>query len=96
MAASIAKKKINRPGVANSQLASAVVVQVVGGGHRNDFIELFPPAFINSQIVQVNRPKILERMISGSSPLCSEVFVTSLLFFFKLRTKKILSLSGVK
>ena len=37
---------------------------------------LFPPAFVNSPIAQVNRPKILERMVSGSSLLCSEVFVT--------------------
>ena len=83
--------------------AQCVHVQVVGGGHRNDFIYtffsphqqsvlqgtapcntdcwcgekkvlamntqqeptlissiFFPPAFVNSQIAQVNRPKILE------------------------------------
>ena len=79
-------------------LASAgLPVQVVDGGHRNDFIDFFLPAFVNSQIAQVNRPKILERMVTGSSLLCSEVFVTCLFFFiFKLRTYKILSLSGVK
>ena len=35
----------------------------------------FPPVFVNSPIAQVNRPKILWRMVSGSSLLCSEVFV---------------------
>ena len=61
-----------------------MLVQVVGGGHRKDFIDIFPPAFVNSQIAQVNRPKILERMVFGSSPLCSEVFVTSLFFLFQI------------
>ena len=53
-----------------------MLVQVVGGGHRNDFIEFFShlPS-VNSQIAQVNRPKILVRIVSGSSPLCSEVFL---------------------
>ena len=55
-----------------------------GGGHRNDFIEFFPPAFVNSQRAQVNRPKILERMVSGSSPLCSEVFVFFHFFLFQV------------
>ena len=40
----------------------------------------FPPAIVNSQIAQVDRPKILERMIFGSSPLLSAVFVTFFLF----------------
>ena len=44
----------------------------------------FPPALVSSQIAQVNRPKILERMVSSSSPLFSGVFATSLFFFFKL------------
>ena len=44
----------------------------------------FPLAFVNSQRAQVNRPKVLERMVSGSSPLCSEVFVTSLFFLFQI------------
>ena len=42
-----------------------MLVQVVGGGHRNGFIEFFPPAFVKSQTAQVNRPKILERMVSS-------------------------------
>ena len=41
----------------------------------------FPPAFV---MAQVNRPKILERMVSGSSPLCSEAFVTSPFFLFQI------------
>ena len=51
---------------------------------RNGLIDFFPPAIVNSQIAQVDRPKILERMVFGSSPLLSEVFVT--FFSFKLRT----------
>ena len=39
-------------------------------------IDFFPPAIVNSQIAQVDRPKILERMVFGSSPLLSVVFVT--------------------
>ena len=61
-----------------------MLVQVVGGGPRNDFIDLFLPAFINSQIDKVNRPKILERMVTCSSPLRSEVFVTSVFFVFQI------------
>ena len=53
---------------------------------RNGLIDFFPPAFVNSQIAQVDRPKILERMVFGSSPLFSGVFVT--FFSFKLRTWK--------
>ena len=52
------------------------------------FHRFFPPAFVNSQIAQVNRPKILERMVSGSSPLCSKVFVTSLFSFSNWRLRK--------
>ena len=51
---------------------------------RNGLIDFFPPAFVNSQIAQVDRPKILERMVFGSSPLFSGVFVT--FFSFKLRS----------
>ena len=51
---------------------------------RNGLIDFFPPAIVNSQIAQVDRPKILERMVFGSSPLVSGVFAT--FFSFKLRT----------
>ena len=47
---------------------------------RNGLIDFFPPAIVNSQIVQVDRPKILERMVFGSSPLLSGFFVTFFLF----------------
>ena len=47
---------------------------------RNGLIDFFPPAIVNSQIAQVDRPKILERMVFGSSPLLSGVFVTFFLF----------------
>ena len=56
------------------------VVQVVRGCPvRNGLIDFFPPAIVSSQIAQVDRPKILERMVFGSSSLLSGVFVT---FFF--------------
>ena len=72
---------------ARISLANRVLVQVVSGGHRNDFIDFFPPAFVNLQIARVNIPKILQRMFSGSSPICSKVFVISFfLFFSKSRT----------
>ena len=52
---------------------------------QNGFIDFFPPAIVNSQIAQVDRPEILEQiMVFGSSPLLSAVFVT--FFSFKLRT----------
>ena len=57
-----------------------VLVQVVRGRPvRNGLIDFFPPAIVNSQIAQVDRLTILERMVSGSSPLLSGPFVT---FFF--------------
>ena len=46
---------------------------------RNGLIDFFPPAIVNSQIAQVDRvprPKILEQIVLGSSPLLSGVFVT--------------------
>ena len=46
---------------------------------RNALVDLFPPATVSSQIAQVDRLKILERMVSGSSPLLSGLFLT---FFF--------------
>ena len=68
-------------------LASAVlyVVQVVCGGHQKGFIDFVPPAFVNSQIAQVDGPTVFEEMIFGSSLLCGGVFVTSLFFFFLLK-----------
>ena len=60
--------------------------QVVRGRSvENGLIDFFPPAIVNSQIAQVDRPKILEQMVFGSSLLLSEVFVT--FFSFKLRKK---------
>ena len=50
--------------------------EVVGGGHRNDILDFFPPAWVHAQIAKVNRPKIHDRMVFGSSPLCCEVFDT--------------------
>ena len=47
---------------------------------QNHLIDFSPPAIINSQIAQVDRPKIFERMVFGSSPLLSGVFVTFFLF----------------
>ena len=67
-------------------VASATMqAQVVRGRPvRNGLIDFFPPAIVSSQIAQVDRPKTLERMVFGSSPLLSRVFVT--FFSFKLRT----------
>ena len=70
-------------------------VQVLRGCPvRNALIDFFPPAIVNSQIAQVDRPKILEGMVFGSSRSSLE----SLLFFsFQIDDlKKILSLSVVK
>ena len=61
----------------------------------NGLIDFFPPAIVNSQIAQVGRPKILERMVFCSSPLSLEY----LFLFFSLSNrglKKMLSLSEVK
>ena len=65
--------------VANACKRSAGTGSIVGRGRRNGF-EFFPTAFVKSQIAQVNRPKIFERIVSGSSLLCSEVLATSLFF----------------
>ena len=55
--------------------------QVVRGRPvRNGLIDFFPPAIVNSQIAQVDRPTILERMVFGSSPRLSGVFLTFFLF----------------
>ena len=55
--------------------------QVVRGRPvQNGLIDFFPPAIVNSQIAQVDGPKILEQMVFGSSPLLSRVFVTIFLF----------------
>ena len=52
-------------------------VQVVRGcSVRKGLIDFFPPAIVSSQIAQVDRPKILERMVIGSRLLLSGVFVT--------------------
>ena len=63
-------------------VASATIqAQVVRGRPvQNGLIDFFPPAIVNSQIAQVDRPKILERMVFGSNPLLSGVFVTFFLF----------------
>ena len=47
---------------------------------RNGLINFFSPAIVNSQIAQVDRPKILERMVFGSSLLLPRVFVTFFVF----------------
>ena len=54
-----------------------MLVQVVCGcPARSGLIEFCPPAIVSSQIAQVERLKILERMVFGSSLLLSGVFVT--------------------
>ena len=62
-----------------------MLVQVVRGRSvRNSLIDFFPPAIVSSQRAQVDRPKILERMVFGSSPLLSGVFVT----FFEVKNEE--------
>ena len=74
--------------------SAAMLVQVVCGCPvRNGLIDFFPPAIV-SQIAQVDRPKILERMVIDSSPLPSGVFVA--FFFSNWGLKKILSILDVK
>ena len=76
-------------------VSATMQAQVVRGRPvQNGLIDFFPPAIVNSQIAQVDRPKILEQMVFGSSaPLWS------LCYFFSLSNwglRKILSLSEVK
>ena len=40
-------------------------------------IYLFPPAFVNSQIAQVDRLRVFHQMIFGSSLLCAGVVKVS-------------------
>ena len=78
------KASFRRPCFASAWNCSACTVVRCG---RTDLIDLFPAAFVNSQIAQVESLRILERVIPVSSSLCGEVFVTSPFFFFsKLRT----------
>ena len=58
---------------------------------RNGLINFFPPAIVNSQIAQVDRAKNIVRMVSGSCPLLSGLFITFSLF----NLKTFLSLSDV-
>ena len=45
-------------------LATAVLVPVVRAcNHRNDLSDLFPPAFVNSQMVQADSLTILEPVV---------------------------------
>ena len=58
-----------------------MLVHVVRGRPvQNRLIDFFPPAIVNSQIAKVDRPRILERMVFGSSRLLSGVFVSFFLF----------------
>ena len=57
------------------------VVRGPGCPIRSGFIDFFPPAIVNSQIAQVDRRKIVERMVSGSSPLLR----WSLCYFFSFQ-----------
>ena len=46
------------------------------------FSVFFPPAFVESQMAQVDRLRILERGVLGSSSLCGGSFVAVFIFFF--------------
>ena len=61
-----------------------MLVQAVRGCPvRNGLIDFFPPAIVNSQVAQVDRAKILEQMVFGSSPLRGSLG-SLLLFFFQI------------
>ena len=49
---------------------------------RPYFSVFFPPAFVESQMAQVDRLRILERGVLGSSSLCGGSFVAVFIFFF--------------
>ena len=48
---------------------------------RPYFGVFFPPAFVESQMAQVDRLRILERGVLGSSSLCCGFFVVVFTFF---------------
>ena len=65
-----------------SVASAAMLVQAVRGCPvRNGLLDTFPPAMVNSQMAQVDRAKILEQMVFGSSPVLARDFVT---IFFQI------------
>ena len=75
------------------EFATAMLSAAVVRSGRNGLIDLFPPAFINLQISQVDRMRILEWVVFRSSSLSAGVFVTSLFFLLKFENFEISSLS---
>ena len=62
---------------------------------RPYFSVFFPPAFVKSQMAQVDRLGILERWVLGSSALCRRSFFAVFTFFpFRWGLRKIRSLSA--
>ena len=54
---------------------------------RPYFSVFFPPAFVESQMAQVDRLRSLQRSVLGSSSLCGTSFVSVFTFFpFQVRT----------
>ena len=54
---------------------------------RPYFCVFFPPAFVESQMAQVDKLRIFERGVLSSSSLCCGSFVVVFTFFlFKVRT----------
>ena len=70
-------------------LATAVFVPVVRAcNHRNDLSDLFPPAFVNSQMVQADSLAILEPVVPVRSLRMSAGALSfSAYFFSKIEDK---------
>ena len=66
-------------------LAAAVLVPVVRAcnNHGNDLSDLFPPAFVNSQMVQAHSQAILEPVFPIRSLWMLASALSQLTFFFK-------------
>ena len=71
--------------------ASAILLPVVRAcNHRNDLSDLFPPAFVNSQMVQADSLAILEPVFPVQSLRmpASALSFFAIFFFFKNRRQR--------
>ena len=79
------KLRILCPCIASARNCSACMHTVVRCD-RKGLTDLFPPAFVNSQIAQVHRLSIFHQVIFGSRLLCARVVKTSLSNFFSFKS----------
>ena len=86
------------PACAARGLATAVRVPVVRAcNHRNDLSDLFPPAFVNSQMVQADSLAILEPVVLVQSLKMPVSALSSLAnLFFSLKKLKTKSSRGLQ